>query len=925
MTSTVPGSLVGRAGELELLDELLIEVRAERRGSSLLLRGEPGIGKTALLDATATKARDAGMRVLRVSGVEFESGIGYSTLHQLLHPLRAHADRLAPGHRAALHRLLGMGGTETDPLIVATAVLTLLEDVAAERPVLIVLDDVPWVDHDSAVVLGFVARRLAGAPILVLAAGRTCAESPFDQVRLPERQIGPLAEPAADALLERLHPDLAAAVRRRLITEAAGNPLALQELVGTLTDREHAGQDLLPDPPRLSRRLLDVYGAGIAGLPRRTRHLLLLAALESAAPLGTVRAAADGGVDDLEPAETAHLVRAGTVHDPLTFWHPLVRAALVQLSTPDERRAAHRALADALAGDPSRRVWHLAEAAAAPDEEVAMALQQTARAAQRCGSASAAVSALVRASELSPEPADRFRRLVEAASLASVTGPLGRATQLLAEARQVQDSPTGSVFTAAAVALGLIHAEGDIDTGHRLLAEALDRGADSTEASREWIDDTLSALLFVCEYGARRELWDLLDKTINRYEPDGVTPLRLCYDAITDPARPPYPVREGIIRTIEGLSCDAGSWHFTPLAYAALRVDALAPFRHAIRRMVDRERDGGAVSFVLSGLFMLGADSSYHGRWDEAEGLLREGLDLAVAHGYHLFEGQLLSHLAFLEAARGNVARCHALTDEITRWAAPRGVGLTQALVRQARTVAALGQGDFEEAYVQATLINPPGMPSPGIPARWMVMDLVEAAMRTGRADQARDHVAAAKREGIGRISPRTALITAGAAALAASDEEADALFQIALRSPESERWPFEQARIQLAYGEWLRRTRDTGRARLHLRAALETLDQLGAQPWAERARNELRATGVARAPQQPVARAQLTFQERQIATLAATGLTNKQIGERLFLSHRTVSAHLHRVFPKLGITSRAALTDALKTVTPDDRVNQPG
>jgi DNA-binding CsgD family transcriptional regulator len=270
------------------------------------------------------------------------------------------------------------------------------------------------------------------------------------------------------------------------------------------------------------------------------------------------------------------------------------------------------------------------------------------------------------------------------------------------------------------------------------------------------------------------------------------------------------------------------------------------------------------------------------------------------------------------------VELCHALSDEITTWAAPRGLGLAQALARHARVIAALGQGDYEEAYLQASRINPPGVPSPGIPGRRMVMDLVEAAVRTGRTAEARAHVTAAQQAGIARISPRTALVTAGAAALAAPDHDAGPLFEAALSLPEADRWPFEQSRIHLAYGEWLRRTRDTTRARLHLRAALETLDRLGAEPWAQRARNELRATGVAATTRPDTRTAALTAQERQIATLAATGLTNKQIGQQLFLSHRTVGAHLHRLFPKLGITSRAALRDALDTITPEEGDHTP-
>jgi ATP/maltotriose-dependent transcriptional regulator MalT len=340
--------------------------------------------------------------------------------------------------------------------------------------------------------------------------------------------------------------------------------------------------------------------------------------------------------------------------------------------------------------------------------------------------------------------------------------------------------------------------------------------------------------------------------------------------------------------------------------------------------MIERERAGGAIGMVIAGLLLLSGDSYHHGQWDEAENLARQGMDLAAAHGHHLLQGQLRSRLALIAAVRGNVDLCHALSDEITTWAAPRGIALTQAFARYARAIAALGQGDYEDAYLQASRINPAGTPSSGIPGCWMVMDLVEAAVHTGRLDQARAHVVAARQAGIARISPRTALITAGASALAAPDDDAGSLFEAALSLLEADRWPFEQARIQLAYGQWLRRARDTARARLHLRAALETLDRRGARPWAQRARNELRATGIANTtgPDTPVA--SLTAQERQIATLAATGLSNKQIGERLFLSHRTVGAHLHRMFPKLGITSRAALRDALETISPDEHEHPP-
>jgi DNA-binding CsgD family transcriptional regulator len=662
--------------------------------------------------------------------------------------------------------------------------------------------------------------------------------------------------------------------------------------------------------------------------------------LDADASPATIRTAARSAtpgradIDDLVPARQADLVRPDTDAGRVAFRHPLIRSAIVQTTPPGERRSAHQALAAALADDPGRRAWHLAEAAVGPDETVAQALEDAALANVRRHGASAAVTALVRAGELSPQPADRSRRLIEAAYLGAGTGVCLLGARLLADARQADDArqasgtATGSAF-ATATAIYLLNVEGDIDAAHRLLARALD-DADTTQANSGWVNTVLNALLLVCVFGDRPESWDLLGKALARFNPEGTTLLRLCYDAIADPGCTSATVREGLARAFDALPADAAPWQLVPMTYAALGLDMLSEYRHLCRRMVNRERKGGGIGLVISGLLPLSGDSYHHGRWDEAEHLAREGLDLAAAHGHHLLEGQLRGYLAVIAALRGNVDLALTLSDEITTWAAPRGVRQTQAFARYARAFAALGRGDYEEAYVQAARISPPGTSNPGASCRagaWMVLDLVEAAIRTGRTQEARAHVAAARRDGIARISSRIALITAGAAALTAPDHEAGPLFQTALSLPEAERWPFEQARIQLAYGQWLRRTRDTTQARLYLRAATETLDRLGARPWAQRARNELRATGITTT--RPDTRtASLTAQERQIATLAATGLTNKQIGQRLFLSHRTVGAHLHRIFPKLGITSRPPYatpwTPSRPTATATPRSHRP-
>ncbi|MER5909429.1 AAA family ATPase [Streptomyces sp. NPDC001982] len=933
--------LGGRSAELELMDSLF--VKPDRSGPGLLLRGAPGVGKTALLDAAAVRAADVGMRVLRASAVEFEAEMSFSALHQMLYPLRHHADRLAVHHRDVLDRIFGLAwGPSLDPLAASAAVLALLGEVCVERPLLLIADDVPWIDCASATVLGFVVRRISDDPIVFLAAMRTGASGFWDQLQLPVREIGPLAAQSAAELLDARWPGLGPSVRRRVLAEAARNPLALRELPAALTDRERSGQDPLPALLPLAGRLQAAFAPAVERLPAPTRKVLLLAALDADAGLTTIRKAAQDSevVDDLAPAQRAGLVHVDAAVGGVSFRHPLIRAAIVHLTPPGERRAAHQALAEALTGDPYRRAWHLADAATGPDEAVARTLEEAALSTWRRGDpsaagereldeaavgdrrrvgASAAVTALMRAGELSPHPADRSRRLVGAAYLANITGQLDRVPRLLADAGQAPDTPTALIF--AATAHLLTNNEGDVDTAYRLLARALDDNTCNAKNDHWDHYAILHALLLISLYTLRPEPWQLLKTAMARFEPAAVTPFRLCYDAYVDPTRTSDAVQKGLADAFAALPADAAPWELIPLTFAAFAMDTLSEYRYLVLGMIERERDDGAIAMVIPALMLLCHDSYHHGRWDEAERLAQDGLDLAAAYGYHFWERQLRAVLAAGAGLRGDVDLARSRSEETTTWAAPRGIEVTEAIARAARRFAALGQGDYEEAYVQVARANPPGTPSPGIPGRWRVMDLVEAAVRTGRMEQARAHVAAAQHAGIHRISPRTALMIAGAAALAAAaadDDEAGPLFEAALSLPEAAKRPWEHARIQLAYGQWLRRTRDP-RARLYLSTALETFDRIGAKAMAQRARNELRATGVAitSGPEAPTAA--LTVQERQIAELAAIGLTNKQIGERLFLSHRTVGSHLHRLYPKLGITSRVALRAILETMAPDE------
>jgi DNA-binding CsgD family transcriptional regulator len=338
-------------------------------------------------------------------------------------------------------------------------------------------------------------------------------------------------------------------------------------------------------------------------------------------------------------------------------------------------------------------------------------------------------------------------------------------------------------------------------------------------------------------------------------------------------------------------------------------------------------RDGGAVAAGLNALIQLTIDAWRSGRWDEAEELAAEGLELCSGHGYGLPAWPFRLVQGLVAAARGDFASAESLADRMSRWAAPRGIGIVRVFAHHVRTVAALGRGDAEEAFCQASAISPPGtFPADVAHAVWVPMYLVEAAVRANRPEAAAAHVRAMEEVGLARISPRLALVVAGSAAMATPGSGGLDLFERALALPDVDRCPFDLARVHLAYGERLRRSRSTTRARVQLSSALGIFQRLGARPWEARARSELRATGRTKGDGERHGSSELTPQEREVALLAASGLTNRQIAERLLLSPRTVGAHLRQVFPKLGIRSRAALRDALaRPPSARGRVTAPG
>jgi DNA-binding CsgD family transcriptional regulator len=911
-------ALTGRNGDLAIVRALLDD--AAVNGVALLLTGEPGVGKTVLLDAAYDAAMTAGIRVLRAAGVEFEADVSFSGLNQVLLPLGEELAELSTTYQDALKVALGLiAGPSSDRLVVSNAALALLRQAAAARPLLVIIDDLPWLDRASALILGFVARRLSGSRVGFLAAARTGAETFFDGGGLPGHEVRPLDGTSAADLISARFPDLAPAVRRRVLAEAQGNPLALLELPLALNAAQRRALAALPPILPLSGRLQALFTSRVSDLPAPTRYLLLLAALEGSGDLAALQAAAAGQreIDDLAPAEQAGLVYVEEDTGRLAFRHPLIRSAVVELSVSEDLRRAHRALAAQLDDQPERQAWHRANAAVGPDDEVAGLLEQVARETLRRGDAAAAVTALLRSAQLSPRGCERGLRLAEVACLsATVTGELPQARRLLADARQARGDLDRSLHASVAAAHLLLNSDGDIDTVHGRLVDAIRKTAGPHQADDPALLSWLHTMVMVCSFGGRPELWRPFEEIIASVRPSVPADLDLLVRTYADPVRSAMPVLDQLDAAISGLSGEPDQWRVLIISSAAVHTDRLTGCREALRRLVRDGREGAAVLPVVSALTLLSLDAFMAGRWDDAQRLAGEGLAAAQAHDYPLRAWMATEMQALLAAARGDHDAVRELTGQMVRWALPRGIVQAQVAAHHASGLAALGRGDFEEAFTEAAAISPPGILASHVPYALRVpMDLVEAAVRTGRQREAAAHVAVMRQAGLARISPRLAMLTSASAALTAPADQAGRLFAEALAVPATDRWPFDLARVQLAYGEHLRRARATTDARAYLSAALSTFEALGAGPWAIRAGNELRASGLAAVRADGYRIATLTAQEHQVAALAASGLTNKQIGERLYLSHRTVAAHLYQIFPRLGITSRAALRDALTTL----------
>ncbi|MGV9770978.1 ATP-binding protein [Streptosporangium sp. NPDC003464] len=912
--------LFGREAELKALAEL-IDGPGDRSG--VLLRGEAGVGKSALVAEAVSAPSVAGPRVLTTTGVESEQNLAYAGLQRLLYPVRAGVDALPAPQRDALRSALGLAdGAGPSAYLVGLATLTLLAEEAAVRSLLVVAEDVHWLDRASADVLAFVARRIESEPIAMIATLREGERSPLQDAGLFPMPVDRLSDEVAAELLDSIAPGLTSAVRTWLLEEAAGNPLALTELPAAMGD--HAGpgpawslSDHLGGPGPvlpLTERLERAFTARVATLPAPARTALLVAALNQSDSVSETLAATGlilGSAAELEvlaPAVEARLIELGI--GMVRFRHPMMRSAIPAASTLAERRQAHLALAETLRGRPDRRAWHRAAAASGADEEVAAELDRAADRARHRGGVAAAIAALEQAARLSEGQDRKALRLLRAAELAVESGSRDTAERMVGDA-QALDLPPRRRAAAAWLLSGFEDGvREDVSRVSELAELAASVAADGQVEPAVRILWGAAMRCFWSEPGpaARRSLLGVAD----RLPVPADDPRMVAVAAYVAPFERGGTVLDGLRKLAGVAGADPEVDRY--LGSAALQVGAFDLAARFSAAAAPGLRAQGRLGLLPRALAVQAWSRARLGDLATAVPVAAEAAKFAQETGQPFMYGLATAVQAEIAALRGDHESARTLADEAERVALPAGARPVLATVQLTRGLAALSEGRFDDAFAALSRILDPADPAYQLALRaYFLAELTEAAVRAGRTDTMRDILHDLEPPAASTPSPALHIGLRYARAVLAPTAEAEELFTAALRT-DLTGWPAERGRLHLAFGEWLRRQRRAAESRTHLRTARETFDALGMAAWGERARRELRGAGESSPNRDPDAREKLTPHELNIAQLAAEGLTNREIGQRLYLSHRTVGTHLHRIFPKLGVSSRADLARTLKT-----------
>jgi DNA-binding CsgD family transcriptional regulator/tetratricopeptide (TPR) repeat protein len=917
------GLLVGRGRELEQLSDLLRH--GQEQGAALTVFGEAGIGKSALLGVTADQAVRAGFVVLSAAGVPAEAHIPFAGLHQLLRPLLGRVDSLPVRQRTALAAAFGDddGHERPDRLLVSLAALNVLVGAASEFPVLVVVDDLQWMDEPTRDVVRFVARRVGGDPIAVLMAVRMAPYEWTEEHESYRLDLDGLADAAADRLLARHAADLSVPERARLRRAAGGNPLALVELPVAWRSAADPYAETVGGVLPVTKRLERVFAGRARDMPGDTKDALLVAAVDEEGDLAEVLRAAEMvcgrrlGADVFDSACAAGLVVVDV--SCVRFRHPLIRSAVLGAAAKSRRRRAHSALAAVLMDQPYRRTWHQALSVVEPDESLACDLAGRAAEAMRRGGSEAAVAALERAAQLTPDPARRGHRLLLAARRAFDAGRRDEVDRLLRAAQRV---PLSRVDRARCAWAREIFDDGVPVAAPRVLEVGALAHRCAEDGEPDLAVDLLLAVamrLWWTDPGeAARERLAAAVRLLPAFEQDARVVATI---ALACPVRGAPDVMAAL-DTAQATRCEPGDARLLGIAAYLVgdpvRADELLAASEAGLRAQGRL---GLLPQLLSVRVQV---CMALGDVEAAVVAAQAARRVAPDTGQPVWGVSATVGAAMIAAMRGDGDEALAIAAAVEREINEQQIPVLLAYVQLARGWAMLGAGRYAEAYEAVRMIFDGGhRTSHGRETFAAVGCLAEAAALSGRQDAARAAVDACEVTAASTPSPLLHGELRLARALLAGDAgDAEVLFGHALRADLS-RWPLCRARTQLAYGGWLRRQRRVTESRGPLRAALAGLEFMGAAPWLARARNELRAAGEQHGPDRVDPVGELSARELRIAQFVARGMTNRDIGQQMFLSPRTIQSTLYRMFPKLQVTSRAQVAarlaghDGGETVSP--------